>query len=136
MLFRSEAAGAGDFVYCDPPYAPVSRTASFASYTAQGFSADDQARLQQAVIAASRRGACVMVSNSSAPAIERLYTGAEARAAGLSVSAVLARRAINCAAGRRGPVPELVATNVRANTGAVALKMLPAALRASRRRRA
>jgi DNA adenine methylase len=39
-------AGAGDFVYCDPPYAPLSRTSSFANYTADGFTAFDQRRLQ------------------------------------------------------------------------------------------
>jgi DNA adenine methylase len=42
-----DAAGAGDFVYCDPPYAPLSRTSSFANYTADGFTAFDQRRLQQ-----------------------------------------------------------------------------------------
>ena len=35
-------ARTGDFVYCDPPYAPISRTASFAQYTASGFTAFDQ----------------------------------------------------------------------------------------------
>lgn len=46
----------GDFVYCDPPYAPLSATASFAQYTAQGFSALDQLRLQRAVTAAFEAG--------------------------------------------------------------------------------
>ena len=59
-------AGRGDFVYCDPPYAPLSRTASFANYTADGFTADDQARLAASVIAACARGAVVVLSNSSA----------------------------------------------------------------------
>ena len=124
------AAGAGDFVYCDPPYAPLSRTASFANYTAKGFSNDDQARLQQAVIAAAQRGACVIVSNSSAPEIRRLYAGVEARDAGLSIFPVLARRAINSSPGQRGPIAELLATNMRANRGKVAVRMLPAVPRA------
>ena len=59
----------GDFVYCDPPYAPLSRTSSFAHYTAGGFTSFDQWRLQQAVVAACRRGARVVVSNSSASEI-------------------------------------------------------------------
>ena len=50
-------AGAGDFVYCDPPYAPLSRTASFANYTADGFTAEDQARLCAAVVDARARAA-------------------------------------------------------------------------------
>ena len=74
-------AGAGDFVYCDPPYAPLSRTSSFANYTADGFTAFDQRRLQQAVIAACKRGAFVVVSNSSAAEILSTYTTTDAQKA-------------------------------------------------------
>jgi DNA adenine methylase len=101
-------AGPGDFVYCDPPYAPLSRTASFAHYTAGGFSAFDQRRLQQAVIAACRRGAHVVLSNSSAPEIVELYSKPAARKAGLHVHLVPARRSINSRGASRGPVNELI----------------------------
>lgn len=106
--------GSGDFVYCDPPYAPLSRTSSFASYTADGFSPFDQRRLQHALVAACRRGAQVVLSNSSAPEIVRLYSSPEARDAGLVVHRVPARRAINSRASARGPVEELIVTNVTA----------------------
>jgi DNA adenine methylase len=106
-------AGKGDFVYCDPPYAPLSRTACFANYTAGGFTLNDQARLQRALIEAVRRGAHVVLSNSSAPEIERLYSTREARRAQLRIERVSARRAINSRAQSRGPVTELVVTNVR-----------------------
>lgn len=116
-------AGDGDFIYCDPPYAPVSRTSSFASYTAGGFGPDDQARLQQGVIAAAHRGARIIVSNSSAPLVEALYTSPEARAARLVLRYVAARRAINSRAARRGPVDEVLVTNIRPK-----LRMAKAAL--------
>jgi DNA adenine methylase len=123
-------AGRGDFVYCDPPYAPLSRTASFAQYTAGGFTAFDQARLQDAVIAAARRGALVVVSNSSAPEIVKGYSSPAARSAGLSVTRVAARRAINSQAERRGPVEELIVTNMPpALHGAVRPAMVKVALR-------
>jgi DNA adenine methylase len=108
-----DEAGAGDFVYCDPPYAPLSRTSSFASYTAQGFSTFDQGTLQQAVVAACRRGAAVVVSNSSAKVILDVYGAADARRAGLRVERVPARRAINSRASLRGVVDELIISNVR-----------------------
>jgi DNA adenine methylase len=107
-------AGPGDFVYCDPPYAPLSRTASFAHYTAGGFTAEDQERLQQSVITAARRGATVLVSNSSAPQILRGYSSREAADAGLVVQKVPARRAINSDPRKRGAVDELIITNVKA----------------------
>ncbi len=111
--FEETLAGAsrGDFVYCDPPYAPLSRTASFAHYTAGGFTAFDQVRLQQAVIAAARRGAVVVISNSSAAEIVTGYSSREALAAGLMLRYVPARRSINSRASGRGPVAELIITN-------------------------
>jgi DNA adenine methylase len=117
--------GAGDFVYCDPPYAPLSRTASFAHYTAAGFTPFDQRRLQQAVIDACRRGAKLLLSNSSAPDIVELYSSTAAQRAGLALTLVPARRAINSRASARGAVHEVVVSNVRPTP----IVVLPAKLR-------
>jgi DNA adenine methylase len=103
-----------DFVYLDPPYAPVSSTASFTSYTADGFGSAQQTSLQRTVIALANRGASVLLSNSVAPEIEQLYAlSPEAGAAGLKARIVPARRAINSQPSRRGAVYEYVITNVR-----------------------
>ena len=107
--------GRGDFVYCDPPYAPLSRTASFAQYTAGGFGTQDHHRLQKSVITAARRGAVVLMSNSTAPATVAAYGAPAARRAGLSMHWVPARRAINSRAVLRGPVDELIITNAAAS---------------------
>jgi len=129
-------AGDGDFVYCDPPYAPLSATASFAHYTAGGFGPADQQRLQQTVAGAARRGAAVLLSNSSAPLIEELYRSADARDAGLRLHRVPARRAINAKGDARGVVEELVVTNLRARTDVIpAPRMLRAGLRPATARR-
>ena len=119
-------AGAGDFVYCDPPYAPLSKTASFAHYNAGGFSAFDQRRLQQAVIDAAIRGAHIVLSNSSAPDIVKLYSEPAAKRAGLTLHLVEARRAINSRATARGPVYEVVVSSA-ARLGAKLPNKLPMA---------
>lgn len=107
-------AGRGDFVYADPPYAPVSPTARFTAYTAGGFNPADQKRLRDLVVALSRRGCQVLLSNSTAPEIQRLYVADRgARAAGLRAYEVPARRSINSRASGRGPVLEYVITNIR-----------------------
>lgn len=104
---------AGDFLYIDPPYAPVSRTARFTSYTSSRFDPDDQRRLQQLVIALSRRGCHLLVSNSTASEIAALYaTNPDARAAGLRALRVRARRAVNSSTAKRGPIDEYLITNI------------------------
>jgi DNA adenine methylase len=106
-------AGPDDFVYLDPPYAPLSGTARFTSYTAGGFDAVQQEALQRTVLALAARGASVLLSNSAAPQIRALYAGrGAARRAGLRATTVAARRAINSRAASRGPVREYLITNV------------------------
>ena len=107
------AVGMGDFVYLDPPYAPVSRTAHFTSYTSERFGQHDQAQLQRTVIRLAERGVHVLLSNSFAPDISALYAeNAEARGAGLRARTVEARRAINSRASARGAVLEYLITNI------------------------
>ncbi len=101
----------GDFVYFDPPYAPLSATARFTSYTAGGFTDADQRQLQRAVVALATRGCHVVLSNSTAPLIVELYEhDSGVRRAGLHVHRVSARRAINSNPDRRGDVMEFIVT--------------------------
>lgn len=91
----------GDFVYCDPPYEPLSATSSFTNYTGLGFSRKDQLRLYHAIQAASQKGVHVAVSNSSAEFILNTYSD-------FKVHRILARRAINSNAAKRGVVEEVL----------------------------
>ena len=102
----------GDFVYFDPPYAPLGPTSNFRQYTARGFSDADQARLQALAVGLAGRGVQVLLSNSSADSIVRLYGERTARSAGLRIRRVPARRAVNTRADGRGPVDELLVSNL------------------------
>lgn len=101
-----DAAAAGDFVYFDPPYVPLSATSNFTSYDRRGFAAADQRRLADAIAALTRRNVRVMLSNSSAKAVYDLYEGA-----GYRLIPIQARRNINSKADKRGPVQELLILN-------------------------
>jgi DNA adenine methylase len=102
----------GDFVYFDPPYAPLSPTAQFRAYTASGFSEHDQKRLQRLTIRLARRGVTVLLSNSTADSVCRLYqSDQDASEAGLRTYRLAARRAINSRSDRRGAIDELLVTN-------------------------
>ncbi len=90
------------FVYVDPPYYPLSRTANFTSYTQEEFGDAEQEELAKLSAAAAKRGARLMLSNSDTPTTRRLY-------AGFQLHTVQARRAVNCDGSKRGRISELVA---------------------------
>jgi DNA adenine methylase len=94
----------GDFVYLDPPYEPVSETASFTAYAQEGFGRQDQMRLRDVYAELDRRGCRLMLSNSDVPFIRDLY-------ARWDIKRIHASRAINSDATKRGPVPEVVVRN-------------------------
>ena len=79
--FRKVFAGLkpGDVVYCDPPYVPLSKTASFTSYAGNGFSAEDQRDLAALATAAHGRGIPVIVSNHNTETTRDLYATADLR---------------------------------------------------------
>jgi DNA adenine methylase len=97
-------ARADDFVYLDPPYVPVSNTANFAGYSAEGFGREQQLRLRDAFGQLHRRGCMLMLSNSDVVAVRELY-------ADFRQDLVSARRSINSKATGRGAVSELVIRN-------------------------
>jgi len=94
----------GDFVYLDPPYAPLTPTANFVSYTAQGFDQAMQERVKNLCDEIDKIGAYFMLSNSSADMILNLYRHYD-------IKMVLANRKINCASDKRGAVKEVLVTN-------------------------
>ena len=63
----------GDFVYLDPPYHPVSSTASFTSYTQSDFEFSDQKRLFAKFKALDKKGVNVLLSNSKSDEIIELF---------------------------------------------------------------
>jgi DNA adenine methylase len=96
--------GDADFVYFDPPYVPVSKTASFTAYASKGFGPSDQERLAAELRRLATRGVHAMLSNADTKETRRLY-------AGLSHRVVRVPRAINSDPSKRGEIPELLVRN-------------------------
>lgn len=94
-------ARAGDFLYFDPPYDPVTTTANFTGYTTSSFGADDQIELASLARKLVARGCKVMLSNSDTPFIRSIYKG-------FRIDSVRCRRAINSNASKRGCVNEVI----------------------------
>jgi len=92
----------GDVIYCDPPYVPLSPTASFTSYAAQGFSYDQQVELAYRAKHLAGRGVKVVISNHDNAITRQIYEDA-------SIESFPVRRFISCDGAKRGEAKELLA---------------------------
>ena len=92
----------GDVVYCDPPYVPLSPTASFTSYAAQGFSYDKQVELAYRAKHLASRGVKVVISNHDNEITRKIYEDAK-------IESFPVRRFISCDGNNRGSAKELLA---------------------------
>ena len=99
-----EAVPRGTFVYLDPPYDPVSDTASFTGYSRGGFTREQQIQLRECCDELTQRGVKFMLSNSATDFIRTQY-------ANYHITVVQAKRAINSNADKRGDVDEVIITN-------------------------
>lgn len=100
-----DRAQTGDVIYLDPPYVPLSRTASFSSYADGNFTLGDQARLAGVFRELDGRGCILALSNNDTPTVRELY-------AGYDFNPIIAPRAISSKASTRGDVTELLIRNL------------------------
>lgn len=96
-------AQSGDFIYCDPPYAPREQASHFTNYTSKKF--DETAQIELATLAekAANQGIWVCVSNHDTSLTRQYYRKA-------SIQSFNVIRQISCFGAGRRPVAELLAT--------------------------
>lgn len=100
-------------VYFDPPYRPLSATASFTAYSPHSF--DDREQLQLAAFfrQLDQRGAFLLLSNSDPRNVDPNDDFLETAYCDYAIERVQARRRINSCAAKRGPISELLIRNYR-----------------------
>lgn len=94
----------GDFVYFDPPYYPLSETASFTAYSKDGFLEAEQIKLFEVFKELSTRGCKVAQSNSDTEFIKNLYKD-------FDINIVMMNRFINSKSDDRGKIKEVLVRN-------------------------
>lgn len=95
------------FFYLDPPYKPISNTSSFNAYTKVAFDDHEQERLADFCRMLNTQGHTFLLSNSDPGNgyFERLYEG-------FRIERVQARRSVNANPAKRGPLAELLISNL------------------------
>ena len=94
----------GSFVYFDPPYDPISSSASFTGYDKGGFDRAEQQRLKELCDSLNEKGVKFLLSNSSTDFIRDLYKD-------YKIEIIKAKRAINSKGDSRGEIDEVLVRN-------------------------
>jgi len=97
-----DSAKAGDVVYCDPPYVPLSATANFTDYASGGFGMKEQAELAKRVKKLQARGVTVVISNHDTEFTQKAYAKAQ-------ILSFKVQRFISCDGANRGKAGEVLA---------------------------
>jgi DNA adenine methylase len=107
----SEFVTPDTFVYFDPPYRPISKTANFNSYSRYDFNDSEQNRLAKFYRQLDGKGAKLMLSNSDPQNEDPNDDFFEILYQGFNIKRVSANRSINSKASKRGAIAELLITN-------------------------
>ncbi|MFC2087662.1 DNA adenine methylase [Bacteroidota bacterium] len=99
------------FVYFDPPYRPISKTAYFTSYNKKNFNDEDQKRLAKIFKFLDNKGVKLMLSNSDPKNIHPSDHFFDDLYSDYNIRRIKAKRAINSVASKRGHIYEIVVTN-------------------------
>lgn len=98
-------------VYFDPPYRPITDTASFTAYTENLFNDDEQIELAKFVELIHKKGAKVIVSNSDPKNSNTDDNFFDDIYSSHKIKRVEATRMINCNSKARGKIKELLISN-------------------------
>ncbi len=101
-------ASKNDLVYFDPPYYPLTQTASFTSYSEFDFLEKQQIELFEVFESLSKKECNVFHSNSDTQFIKGLYKDFE-------IKEIFANRFINSKGSERGKISEVVIRNLKEN---------------------
>lgn len=99
------------FVYFDPPYRPLTATASFTAYTEGSFNDDNQRELAEYAKRLSKKGAKVVLSNSDPKNTNPDDNFFDDLYVGFNIKRIYASRAINSKGDSRGKITELLIQN-------------------------
>ena len=89
LLVLEHYAEAGDFVFLDPPYLPISEYADFKRYTKEQFYEEDHVELAKMIMRLQERGCHVVLTNSNHPLVHELY-------APFTIDVIQTKRHISC----------------------------------------
>ncbi len=103
----------GDVVYLDPPYIPLSPSASFSKYAKDDFGKLDHYALAGVIRGLSERGVYVMMSNSDAPLTRQVFGGL------LELRGIEVTRSISAGSAARTKVGEVIGINYTPPAGPV-----------------